>query len=247
MPVVRTGTSGWQYRHWRDAFYPHGVPQSHWLEYYAGRFSTVESNATFYRLPARETLEQWRARTPDGFVIAVKASRYLTHVRRLRDPDEPVRRMLDVFAGLGEKLGPVLLQFPPRMPADTARLDQVLRLFPSGVRVAVEPRDASWWTDEIRGVLTDHSAALCWADRGGTEVTPLWRTADWGYLRFHQGDGDPWPRYTEGRLRDWAERVAQAWPGGAPVYAYFNNDQCGAAVADAEAFIRLTRPPVPRP
>jgi uncharacterized protein YecE (DUF72 family) len=235
MPVL-TGTSGWQYRHWRDAFYPRDVPQSRWLEYYAGRFATVESNATFYRLPARETLEQWRARTPDGFVIAVKASRYLTHVRRLRDPDEPVRRMLDVFAGLGEKLGPVLLQLPPRMPADTARLDQVLRLFPSCVRVAVEPRDASWWTDEIRGVLTDHGAALCWADRGGTEVTPLWRTADWGYLRFHQGDGDPWPRYTEGRLRDWANRVAQAWPGDAPVYAYFNNDQCGAAVLDAETF-----------
>ena len=235
MPVL-TGTSGWQYRHWRDAFYPRDVPQSRWLEYYAGRFATVESNATFYRLPARETLEQWRARTPDGFVIAVKASRYLTHVRRLRDPDEPVRRMLDVFAGLGEKLGPVLLQLPPRMPADTARLDQVLRLFPSGVRVAVEPRDPSWWTDEVRGVLTDRGAALCWADRGGTEVTPLWRTAGWGYLRFHQGDGDPWPRYTEGRLRDWAKRVAQAWPGDAPVYAYFNNDQCGAAVLDAEAF-----------
>lgn len=235
MPVL-TGTSGWQYRHWRDAFYPRDVPQARWLEYYAGRFATVESNATFYRLPARETLEQWRARTPGGFVIAVKASRYLTHVRRLRDPDEPVRRMLDVFAGLGEKLGPVLLQLPPRLPADTARLDQVLRLFPSGVRVAVEPRDASWWTDEIRGVLTDHGAALCWADRGGTEVTPLWRTADWGYLRFHQGDGDPWPRYTEGRLRDWAKRVAQAWPGDAPVYAYFNNDQCGAAVLDAETF-----------
>ena len=239
MPVF-TGTSGWQYRHWRDAFYPHDVPQNRWLEYYAGRFATVESNATFYRLPARETLEQWRARTPDGFVIAVKASRYLTHVRRLRDPEEPVRRMLDVFAGLGEKLGPVLLQFPPRMPADPSRLARVLGLFPADVRVAVEPRDASWWTDDVRDALTSHGAALCWADRGGTEANPLWRTADWGYLRFHEGDGAQWPRYTEDRLRDWANRIAGAWPGDAPVYAYFNNDQRGAAVLDAGTFTRLT-------
>jgi uncharacterized protein YecE (DUF72 family) len=238
MPV-RTGTSGWQYRHWRGTLYPPDMPQSHWLEHYAARFATVESNATFYRLPSRETLEQWRARTPDGFVIAVKASRYLTHVRRLRDPAEPVRRMLDAFAGLGEKLGPVLLQFPPRMPADPSRLDRVLRLFPADVRVAVEPRDASWWTDAVRDVLTEHGAALCWADRGGTEVTPLWRTADWGYLRFHEGDGDPWPRYTEDRLRAWADRIAAAWPGDAPVYAYFNNDQYGAAVLDAETFSRV--------
>jgi uncharacterized protein YecE (DUF72 family) len=238
---VLIGTSGWQYRHWRDVFYPPDVPQGRWLEHYAARFATVESNATFYRLPARETFEQWRARTPDGFVFAVKASRYLTHVRRLRDPAEPVRRMLDAFAGLGDKLGPVLLQFPPRMPADPSRLDRVLGLFPADVRVAVEPRDASWWTGDVRDVLTSHGAALCWADRAGTESTPLWRTADWGYLRFHEGDGEPWPRYTEGRLKDWADRVAGAWPAGAPVYAYFNNDQSGAAVLDAETFTRLTR------
>jgi uncharacterized protein YecE (DUF72 family) len=238
MPVI-TGTSGWQYPHWRDAFYPPDVPQRHWLEHYAARFATVESNATFYRLPAGETFEQWRARTPDGFVFALKASRYLTHVRRLRDPDEPVRRMLGAFAGLGDKLGPVLLQLPPRMAADASLLDRVLRLFPRGLRVAVEPRHASWWSDSVRDVLAASGAALCWADRGGAPVTPLWRTADWGYLRFHEGDSGTWPRYSQGRLREWADRASGTWQAAAPVYAYFNNDQFGAAILDAEAFIRL--------
>jgi uncharacterized protein YecE (DUF72 family) len=239
MPVL-AGTSGWQYRHWRDVFYPAGVPQRGWLEYYAARFGTVENNGTFYRLPARETFEGWRARTPGGFVMAVKASRYLTHVRRLRDPAGPVGRMMEAFAGLGEKLGPVLVQLPPGMKADPGLLDETLECFPPGVRVAVEPRDDSWWTDGVRGVLAARGAALCWADRAGEAVTPLWRTADWGYLRFHEGTGEPWPRYAGGRLRFWSDQVTGAWPGSGPVYAYFNNDQCGAAVVDAAAFARLT-------
>jgi uncharacterized protein YecE (DUF72 family) len=241
MPVL-VGTSGWQYRHWRDAFYPAGVPQRRWLEHYAGRFATVENNGTFYRLPARETFEQWRARTPEGFVMAVKASRYLTHIRRLRDPEEPVRRMLDAFAGLAGKLGPVLLQLPPGMQADPGLLDRTLGQFPPGVRVAVEPRHPSWWSDPVRRVLAARGAALCWADRAGRPVTPLWRTADWGYLRFHEGPASPapWPRYTDRCLSDWADRAARAWPGSGPVYAYFNNDQGGAAVLDAASFTRLT-------
>jgi uncharacterized protein YecE (DUF72 family) len=239
MPVL-VGTSGWQYQHWRDAFYPRGVPQRQWLEYYAGRFATVENNGTFYRLAARETFEQWRARLPDGFVMAVKASRYLTHIRRLRDPAEPVSRMLGAFAGLGDRLGPVLIQLPPGMTADPVLLDTALAQFPADARVAVEPRDASWWSEGIREVLTARSAALCWADRAGHPVTPLWRTAGWGYLRFHEGTGSPWPRYTDRALRDWAARVAGTWEAAAPVYAYFNNDQAGAAVLDAAAFARLT-------
>jgi len=237
---VLVGTSGWQYRHWRGIFYPLDVPLRRWLEYYADRFPTVESNAAFYRLPARETFEQWRARTPVGFVMAVKASRYLTHIRRLRDPAEPVGRMLDAFAGLGDKLGPVLIQLPPTMKADPELLDHALSLFPRSVRVAVEPRDASWWSDRTREVLTARGAALCWADRGGDLMTPLWRTAGWGYLRFHEGTADPWPRYTDQALRDWAQRVATTWPEPVPVYAYFNNDQNGAAISDAISFTQLT-------
>jgi len=239
---VLAGTSGWQYRHWRGSFYPADVPQRQWLEYYASQFPTVENNGTFYRLPARESFEQWRARTPDGFVMAVKASRYLSHIRRLRDPEEPVRRMLDAFAGLGDRLGPVLLQLPPTMRADEQLLDRTLALFPADVRVAVEPRHQSWWTDRTREVLSARNAALCWADRAAQAVTPVWRTADWGYLRFHEGTADPWPRYAGKTLREWGQRVASTWPPQAPVYAYFNNDQGGAAVLDAAAFARITEP-----
>jgi uncharacterized protein YecE (DUF72 family) len=172
--------------------------------------------------------------------MAVKASRYLSHIRRLRDPVEPVSRMLGVFAGLGDKLGPVLLQFPPGMAADAALLDDCLAQFPPGIRVTVEPRDRSWWSDQVRAVLTARRAALCWADRGGDPVTPLWRTADWGYLRFHEGTASPWPRYGDSALAAWADRVAGTWPAGATVYAYFNNDQNAAAVVDAAALARMT-------
>ena len=238
--AVLVGTSGWQYRHWRDDFYPPEVPQRLWLEYYAERFRTVENNSAFYRLPARETFAQWRERVPEGFVMAVKASRYLTHVRRLRDPAEPVRRLLDAAAGLGPTLGPVLIQLPPTLAADPGLLDDCLSRFTAGVRVAVEPRHPSWWTDRVRAVLAARNAALCWADRGGSPTAPLWRTADWGYLRFHEGTASPWPRYDAEALCGWAERVGTIWPNDATVYAYFNNDQGGAAIQDAEGFARLT-------
>jgi uncharacterized protein YecE (DUF72 family) len=234
------GTSGWQYRDWRGGFYPREVPQRLWLEHYASRFRTVENNGTFYRLPPRDTFAQWARRVPAGFVMAVKASRYLTHVRRLRDPGQPVRRLLDAVGGLDGKAGPVLLQLPPRMAADPALLEDCLGWFGTTVRVAVEPRDPSWWTDRVRAVLTAHNAALCWADWRGELVTPVWRTADWGYLRFHEGTAAPWPRYGPGTLRARAERIAGTWPPEASVYAYFNNDQGGAAIRDAQAFAGLT-------
>jgi uncharacterized protein YecE (DUF72 family) len=234
--TVLVGTSGWQYRDWRGVFYPADVPQRLWLEYYATRFPTVENDGTFYRLPSLDTFESWRSRTPDGFPMAVKASRYLTHVRRLRDPAQPVHRLMSAAAGLGDRLGPVLLQLPPTLKADPDVLDSCLRCFPAEARVAVEPRHPSWWTDDTRKVLTARGAALCWADRAETAVTPLWRTADWGYLRFHMGTSSPWPRYSPGTLASWVRRVATTWTADETVYAYFNNDQGGAAVLDAEAF-----------
>ena len=241
--MLLVGTSGWQYRDWRGTFYPPDVPQRRWLEYYASRFATVENNGTFYRLPARETFAGWRDRAGDDFVMTVKASRYLTHVRRLRDPAEPVRRLLDAAAGLGGRAGggswagPVLLQLPPDLRADPPLLDECLGCFPPRVRVAVEPRHESWWMDQVRDVLAARNAALCWADRSGSAATPLWRTADWGYLRFHEGDdGDDWPRYRGATLRAWADRIADTWAKGLDVYAYFNNDQRGAAPRDAAGF-----------
>jgi uncharacterized protein YecE (DUF72 family) len=238
---IQVGTSGWQYADWRGLLYPAGVPTRVWLEEYATHFPTVESNAAFYRLPAPETFAAWRDRTPEGFVFAVKASRFLTHIKRLRDPEEPVARLLSHAGALGPKLGPVLLQLPPTLPADPELLDHCLACFPPSVRVAVEPRHDSWWTDEVRAVLTGRRAALCWADRGSRPVTPLWRTADWGYLRFHEGRARPWPRYGQAALRAWAARIAAAWPEepDPDVYVYFNNDPGGAAVADARGFRAL--------
>ena len=249
MPV-RVGTSGWQYRDWRGVLYPAGLAQRDWLEYYASRYGTVENNGTFYRLPAPGTFASWRAKTPDGFVMTVKASRYLTHVRRLRDPAEPVERLVRAATGLGDRLGPLLLQLPPSLRADPGALDACLAEFArfpasadtgSRVRVAVEFRHESWWTTETQHLLARHNAALCWADRLGRPVTPLWRTADWGYLRFHEGAAQPWPRYGSQALRSWVERTGEAWPVDADVFVYFNNDQHAAALHDAAVFASLAR------
>jgi uncharacterized protein YecE (DUF72 family) len=251
MPML-IGTSGWQYRDWRGGLYPPGVPQRRWLEQYAQRYLTVENNNSFYRLPSRETFESWRERTPDDFVMAVKASRYLTHVRRLRDPAEPVARLLGAAAGLGPKLGPVLLQLPPTLKADAKALDACLTEFRTaaaalgvqGLRVAVEPRHETWWSQETRQVLAGHDAALCWADRCGRPITPLWRTASWGYLRFHEGTAQPPPRYGPQALRSWVTRLTEAWPedkAKAEVYVYFNNDHGGAAVINSAQFADLAR------
>ncbi|MFF3513616.1 DUF72 domain-containing protein [Streptomyces sp. NPDC002573] len=233
------GTSGWQYRDWRDVLYPAGLPVRLWLEEYATRFATVEVNNAFYRLPSRETFESWRERLPPEFVVAVKASRYLTHIKRLRDPEEPVHRLMDHAAGLGDRLGPVLLQLPPTLRADPVLLDDCLGCFPAGTRVAVEPRHDSWWTPRVREVLTARGAALCWADVLSRPVTPLWRTTGWGYVRFHAGRAQPWPRYGRRSLTSWVRRIAEAWPDSRDIYVYFNNDPDAAALLDATAFARV--------
>ncbi|WP_327427587.1 MULTISPECIES: DUF72 domain-containing protein [unclassified Streptomyces] len=236
--TLYVGTSGWQYKDWRGVLYPDGLPLRLWLEEYAARFATVEINNAFYRLPSRETFAAWRERTPPDFVVAVKASRYLTHIKRLRDPAEPVHRLMTHAAGLGDRLGPVLLQLPPTLHGDPGLLDDCLARFPSGTRIAVEPRHDSWWTPEVRTVLESRGAALCWADVLARPVTPLWRTTDWGYLRFHEGRALQWPRYGRQSLTTWAHRIAETWPDDDEVYAYFNNDVYAAAVHDAMAFAR---------
>ncbi|MFJ8084388.1 DUF72 domain-containing protein [Streptomyces sp. NPDC096205] len=235
------GTSGWQYKDWRGLLYPADVPVRRWLEEYTAHFATVEINNAFYRLPSRETFEAWHDRVPPDFVVAVKASRYLTHIKRLKEPAEPVDRLLTHAAGLGDRLGPVLLQLPPTLKADPALLDACLACFPASVRVAVEPRHDSWWTPEVREILQDRCAALCWADVRARPVAPLWRTADWGYMRFHQGRAKDWPRYGRQSLQTWADRIAHTWPDAEDVYVYFNNDPNGAAVEDAKVFARTAR------
>jgi uncharacterized protein YecE (DUF72 family) len=232
--TVRVGTSGWQYADWRDAFYG-GRPQRLWLTSYAERFDTVEVNATFYRLPKTEAVQRWTEQVPEAFVFVVKASRYLTHIKRLRDPAEPVARLMDRIQPLvkARMLGPVLLQLPPDMVVAPDLLAATLREFPSSVQIAVEPRHESWFTPPTHKVLEDHRAALVWADRDGRSLGPLWRTADWCYLRLHHGR-DAWG-YDERDLAQWATTVGEVNEG----YVFFNNDPGAAAVRDAATFSRL--------
>src|SRR6266567_2869966 len=191
--TVYIGTSGWQYRQWRGPFYPRRVRGLDDLAFFAERFQTVELNGTFYKLPAAETFEDWASRVPDSFIFAVKASRFLTHIKRLRDPEEPVERLMDRAEHLGAKLGPVLLQLPPQLRQDLGRLEESLAAFQSAhsepvegrahdrVRVAVEFRHESWFTSETRELLERHDAALCIADGtqvGARHAVPL-RTPEW--------------------------------------------------------------------
>jgi uncharacterized protein YecE (DUF72 family) len=236
--MLRVGTSGWQYRDWRGRFYPERLPQREWLRHYADGFATVELNNSFYRLPERASFERWRGQTPADFVVAVKMSRFLTHLRRLRDPAGPVGLFLERAGGLGPKLGPILVQLPPGMRAEPERLADTLDRFPPDVRVAVECRDDSWFDDRVRSVLEQHGAALCLADSPHRR-TPDWRTAEWGFIRFHEGLATPRPCYGEHALATWADRIAGLWPDPADVYCYFNNDMCACAVQDAITFARL--------
>jgi uncharacterized protein YecE (DUF72 family) len=231
----RIGTSGFIYEHWRGRYYE-PADRGRELERYAIDFDTVELNVTFYRLPPRATFRSWAARVPDGFLFAVKASRYLTHTRRLQDPRPSVDLLLERATALRDHLGPVLVQLPPDMTADLPALDEALRAFPTGIRVAVEPRHPSWFTDELRPLLAEHSAALCIADRRGP-ITPVWRTAGWTYLRFHAGRAHPPSCYAADALKRWATIVEEDL-GPGPGFAYFNNDGNGCALRDAGVFGR---------
>jgi len=236
--MLFVGTSGWQYAHWRASFYPRKLPQRAWLEHFAERFQTAEVNNTFYNLPAASVFKHWGERTPADFVFALKVSRFLTHVRRLRDPEEPVHLFLERARELGAKRGPSLIQLPPQMKVDAGRLDATLEAFPRSDRVAVEFRHDSWFVPEVRSVLERHGAALCLVDRKGMR-TPRWRTADWGYVRFHQGRGLPPSCYGRTALATWVDVIADVWPREADVFVYFNNDAFGCAVRDAIVFAHL--------
>jgi uncharacterized protein YecE (DUF72 family) len=236
------GTSGWQYRHWRGKLYPNGLPMDRWFDRYAEAFDTVELNVTFYRQPRPEVFEAWARRAPEGFLFAVKASRFLTHIRRLREPRDSVDRLMEGASRLGPHLGPILVQLPPDMPAEPARLADTLAAFPRDVRVAVEPRHASWFTEEVRILLRERNAALCWADRRGprTPTDGAWATAPYGYVRFHTGQASPRGCYGDVALRRWLERIRAAWPDdAADVFLYWNNDHRGCAPRNAARFAEL--------
>ena len=232
--MLRIGTSGWAYPHWIARFYPHDLPAHEQLTYYARHFATVEINASFYRLPSRTQFQTWAEQTagiPD-FCFAVKASRYVTHLKKLHDVEEGLTRLVRAAEGLGSQLGPFLYQLPPHWRANPARLAEFLALLPHHYRVAFEFRDATWYQPEILRLLENAGCALVTAI-GGPSVTPL-DIPDVGpfrYLRFHMGQSGM--GFTDGELVFWAERIARAVAQGSDVYAYFNNDPDGHAIVDA--------------
>jgi uncharacterized protein YecE (DUF72 family) len=224
---VRIGCSGWNYASWRNDFYPPRTPASRWLEHYATVFDTVEVNATFYRLAKREVVARWATQVPEGFCFAVKASRYLTHYKRLADVGQGLERFYAPLAPLLEagKLGPILWQLPPDFRRDDERLGGLLDAlgsWPPG-RHAVEFRHASWFVPEVYELLRWHGAALVIGDRKGLDV-PHEVVGDWTFLRFHHGHRGRRGNYSVSELREWAGRIAAWRDDGIDVWAYFNND-----------------------
>ncbi len=232
------------YRHWRGVLYPEGLAQRVWLERYASVFDTVEMNATFYRLPTPDSVERWRDTAPAGFVFAVKGSRYLTHMKRLLDADEGLRRFYEPIARFGPKLGPVLWQLPPRVKPDPERLDRYLARLPRG-RHAFEFRDPAWYTEEICAVLDGHGAAFCEHDL--VPRAPPRLTGRFRYVRFHGTTGRYGGRYGAAALAPHARDYLGSAARGEDVYVYFNNDLGGHAVRDALDLLALVgeeRPPL---
>lgn len=232
MAKIRIGCSGWSYQHWRGLFYPEDLPASRWFDFYADHFDTVELNNSFYRLPKPETFRAWRDQAPGGFCYAVKANRYITHTKKLKDPEEPLRRFFTAARELGPALGPVLYQLPPRWKANAERLEAFLGRLPDDVLHVFEFRDQSWHADEILDLLDAHGAAFCTHDMPGLDV-PRRATGPAAYVRFHGATGKYQGRYGKRGLKRWAERIAEQAEAGRDVWAYFNNDPEAHAIADA--------------
>lgn len=258
----RIGCSGWNYASWRGTYYPADVPASRWLTAYARDFDCVEANGTFYRLPEAETFARWAVETPDGFVMAVKASRYLTHMKKLRDPGPPLQRLFERATALGPRLGPVLYQLPPQMPRDDARLDAFLEALPHEVGVGasrrpvrhvVEFRHPSWYVDDTFARLARHGVAWCLHDKAGSTLDgPI--DGPLVYVRFHGTSGHYHGSYGRAALSRWATRLAEAARSGSAVFAFFNNDPDAVATENAHqlrtavrrALGRGSRPPARR-
>lgn len=238
-PARCIGTSGWQYQHWKGPFYAQGTASGDMLARYAEQLSAVEVNAFFYGLPDAESVASWRDTVPEGFVFAVKASRYLTHMKKLKDPEKPVSKLLDRANVLGGALGPILLQLPPRWRFNGERLDNCLAAFPKSIRLAVEMRDTSWICDEGLAILQKHNAAFCVYELAGYR-TPWHVTADFAYVRMH-GPADEKYRgsYSYDQLRTIAGHL-EGWLGdGLDVYCFFDNDETGYAAQNAVELDRM--------
>jgi uncharacterized protein YecE (DUF72 family) len=236
--AVRVGTSGWEYRHWGGRFYPRGLATDRWLEHYAAEFDTVELNNSFYRLPDAAQFSRWGRRVPSHFRFAVKASRYLTHVKRLRDPIEPLERFWTRARHLGPRLGPVLYQLPPRWNPDLERLEAFLDAVPNDPQ-AIEFRDRRWYGTALHK-LDEAGVALCLHDMQGSTTEPK-PVGPFVYVRFHGSGTRYGGSYSSQALSAWAGRMAAWASDGLSVWAFFNNDAAGHAIRDADRLRSLVR------
>lgn len=238
MCVPRIGCSGWEYKHWRGDFYPASLPKSRWFEHYSNIFDTVEINNTFYRLPEKGTFAAWATRAPHGFLYAVKASRFLTHMKKLKEPEEPLRRLFSRMAPLSTHRGPVLYQLPPGWKLDYARLEYFLQVLPKGFRHVLEFRDPSWYADTVLTLLEQHGVALCLHDMRGS-ATGRERIGPFVYVRFHGATGNYGGGYPDRRLAEWANWLRHCRRTNIEIYAYFNNDVGGHAPRNALTLRRM--------
>ena len=226
------GTSGWHYDHWRHLFYPDKLPRAKWLDFYAHHFTTVELNNSFYRLPSEAAFAAWRDSSPASFTFAVKVSRFITHIKRLKNSEEPLDTFLTRAKILGEKLGPLLYQLPPSMHRDDARLESFLSILPQGMKHVLEFRHESWLDDRMFEVLRRYNVGLCVFDMPGL-TCPLVATADFAYIRFHGSTGLYSSCYSDDELAEWARRLASLPSKVKSVYIYFNNDAEAFAMRNA--------------
>ena len=238
---IRIGTSGWHYNHWTGLFYPEELPKSKWLEHYASNFDTVEINNTFYQLPKEASLKRWHEQAPKNFVYSVKANRYITHIKRLKDAPEPLERFFERVGILAEKLGPVLYQLPPNFHKDLDRLGNFIKFLP-GDRIAVfEFRHKSWFSEDTFRLLNQFGVGFCIHDMPGMKI-PRVVTADIIYIRFHGPTGRYEGNYSKSALQSWAEWLKEHTKEVHSIYAYFNNDIHAYAIRNAkqlkEQFVR---------
>lgn len=230
---IRIGTSGFHYKHWKGSFYPQNVPDAAMLDFYSHHFDTVELNNSFYRLPTEDAFKCWHDATPGNFLFAVKASRFITHNKKLKDPENAVDNLLPRAAHLGKKLGPVLFQLPPKWRVNPQRLTNLLQILPRDLRYAFEFRELSWMTAEIRAILRDYNSAFCIYELAGYR-SPLSLTADFTYVRLHgPASGKYQGSYSDQQLSQWARQIESWAKKLKAVYFYFDNDQAGYAAANA--------------
>lgn len=236
--AIHIGTSGWHYDHWKGPFYPSGLPATEMLAFYAERFRSVEINNSFYHLPEPGTLAAWRDAVDDNFLFAVKASRYITHMKKLKAAGDAVQNFLERISLLGQRLGPVLFQLPPRWHCNPARLKEFLALLPTPFRYAFEFRDPSWFTHDVYKLLEEAGAAFCIYELAGV-LSPKAVTADFVYVRLHGPDAAYQGSYSTQTLAGWAGAISTWARQGREVFCYFDNDQSGYAAANAASLASI--------